>query len=145
MNFIADVTSELKNLKKDKKTLRKFGFTIAAALGVLGALVFFLGGHSERAYWLWGIGTVLLTLGVVTPVALKHIHTLWMGLAFFLGWFVSRLILSVLYYLVITPIGLIMRISGKDPLDQKIDEAASSYWIKRETQEINPEKYEKLF
>ncbi|NIR51219.1 hypothetical protein GWO43_21650 [candidate division KSB1 bacterium] len=145
MSLISDVSSELKNLKSDKKTLRKFGFTIAAALGVIGLLVFFVGSHSQRAFWLWGAGALFLVFGELLPASLKYIHIVWMGLAFVLGWIVSRLILSVLFYLVITPIGLIMRLFGKDPLDREIDRDAVTYWKKRESQEIKPERYEKLF
>lgn len=88
---------------------------------------------------------MFLLLGFAAPAVLRPVHKLWMGLAFVLGWFMSRLILSLVYYLVLTPIGLAMRVRGKDFLNKKIDREASTYWIKRPKPEMGKERYERLF
>ncbi len=145
MNLIDDIKFEITKLKEDKSTLRKFAITIASALCIIGALVFFLGSRAETAFWLWGFGSSILILGITVPNVLKPFHLLWMTLAFVLGWFVSRLILSIVFYLVMTPIGLVMKIIGKDLINQKLEKNNLSYWIKRDPVNRNPESYEKLF
>ena len=145
MSFITDTKFELEKIKQDKISLRKFAITISVALALIGAWVFFKGSHPEKAYWLWLICGAFLLLGLFIPGSLKPIHKFWMGLALVMGWFVSRLILSALFFLVITPIAFFMKVKNKDPLNEKIDKNASSYWIKREPVEIKPERYEKLF
>lgn len=145
MSFLVDVATQLKKLKQDKSSIRKFGLTMAIALSIIGAIIFFKGSQPENAYWFWLIAGLFLIIGLLMPAALRPIHKMWMGLAFVLGWFVSRLILSILYYLVITPISLVLKMSSKDLLQLKIDKNASSYWIKRQSEERGPEKYEKLF
>lgn len=145
MSLIVDVATELKKLKQDKSSIRKFGLTMAIALGIIGAVIFFKGSHSERAYWLWLIAGLFLVIGFLMPAVLRPIHKVWMGLAFVMGWFMSRLILTILYYLVITPISFIVKLSAKDLLQLKIDKNAPSYWIKRQSDERKLERYEKLF
>ncbi len=145
MSLITDVASELQKVKADRKALRNFGITMAIALAILGTLLFFFGHHSQRAYWLWGVGALFLLFGFVMPMILKPIHKVWMGLAFVLGWFVSRIILIILFYLVIMPIGILMKLLGKDLLHRKIDKNASTYWLKRDVSDDDPKKYEKLF
>lgn len=144
MSFINDIASEFKKLKQDRKDLRNFAITMFVALAIIGGLMFFLGKHPIRAYWAWGIGGVFLIWGFVAPMTLKFVYQIWMGLAFVLGWFVSRIILLILFYGVVTPIALLMKLLRKDLLHQKLDRNAASYWIRRE-EEPDPKKYEKLF
>ena len=68
-----------------------------------------------------------------------------MTLALVLGYFTSSLILCILYYCVLTPIGLIMRLFGKDLLDRRWDKEASSYWIKKQPRSLDKEQYKKLY
>jgi hypothetical protein len=68
-----------------------------------------------------------------------------MGLAVVLGYFMSRIILSLVFYLVVTPIGLLLKISGKDILNQKWNTKADSYWRKRDTKPADKKQYEKLY
>lgn len=145
MSFVSDIAGELNKLPHDRRTLMKFGVTMSVVLGLIGVLIFFKGQHPERAYWVWNACALFLLLGFAAPAVLRPVHKLWMGLAFVLGWFMSRLILSLVYYLVLTPIGLAMRVRGKDFLNKKIDKEASTYWIKRPKPEMGKERYERLF
>jgi hypothetical protein len=61
---------------------------------------------------------------------LKPAHTVWMGLALVLGFVMTRVILTLMYYLVFTPVGLLMRALGRDPMQRKL--GAESYWIVKE-------------
>ncbi len=144
MNPIKDISAELTKLRDDPATLRKFSFTIAAALLVLGVAIFYFSAL-DNALWLWGMASVLTICGLARPALLKPFHKIWMTLGLTLGWFMSRLILTLLFYLVMTPIGLVLRASGKDILNQRIDKNAPTYWTRRTGKERTPETYKKLF
>ena len=82
--------------------------------------------------WLLWPGVPLVVLGAVLPRSLKWVYVAWMTLAMVLGAIVSTILLVLLFYLVVTPIGLIARLAGKDFLSRKLDSKASSYWILRD-------------
>ncbi len=134
---------ELKNIKTGKKELRDFGLLMAAVLGLLGGLLFWKGKVSYP-YFL-SIAATFLVLGLSLPQLLKPIYKIWMTLAALMGWFMTRVILSVLFYLVVMPIGLIARLSGKQFLDLKMDKSRASYWNYREPRESDASDYEKQF
>jgi hypothetical protein len=90
------------------------------------------------------IGALFAGLGLVLPRVLKPLYLVWMSLAAILGYFVSRIILTVLYFFVITPIGLFMRLLGKDILDKKMD-SRQSYWHRRASQSNDPARLEKMY
>lgn len=81
----------------------------------------------------------------IQPSVLKPLQKAWMTLAVILGWIMTRVILSILFYLVFTAIGGISRLLGKQFLDLKIDPSINSYWIKREPKTFNKSGYEKQF
>lgn len=145
MSIVHDVSVELKKLKQNRSTLRNFGLTMAVALALIGVAMRLAGHHPPRAFWAWGLAAGFLLLGLVAPRALKEIHRVWMGLAFVLGWFVSRIILSVIFFGIITPIGIVMKLAGKDILSEKIDRNASTYWIPRDPAADDPKRCEKPF
>jgi hypothetical protein len=145
MSIIRDVATELSKLKQDRAALRNFGLTMAAALAVIGVAMRFVGHHPRRAFWTWAIAAAFLLFGLVAPRALRVIHRIWMGFAFVLGWFVSRIVLGLIFFAVITPISLVMKLTGKDVLGERIDRGAASYWIPRETVSEDPKRCEKPF
>ncbi len=145
MDLFSDVSSELKRLRRDRATLRRFGVTMAAVLAVIGAGMRFLAHHPQRALWTWIAASVFLLAGIAAPRALAGFHRFWMGLAFVLGWFVSRVILGVIFYGVITPIGVGMRIAGRDLLRERIDRKAPTYWMPRDPGAEDPNRCEKPF
>lgn len=116
---------------------------MCVCLVLLGALLFL---RHKSAYRIFlGGGAIFLILGQFLPVVLKPVYRLWMGLAFCLGWINTRAILIVVYYLVVTPIGLAARLLGKDFLNLKLDKSAKTYWHKREADNIPKERYERIF
>ncbi len=134
---------EIKAIKSGKTELRKFGITLGIVFGLLGGL--FLWREKSYYFYLFILSAFFLFFGLVLPVLLKPIHKIWMGLALVLGSIMTRVILSVLFYLVITPLGLISKLSGKDFLDLKFDKSASSYWIQRKKITFEKSNYEKQF
>ena len=134
---------EIKNIKSSKKDLRKFGITVGSVLVVLAIVFYFL----DRSYFIYfgAAGLVLIIMGFISPVILKPLNKVWMGLAIVLGWLSSRVILIVVFYLVLTPISLIAKISGKKFLDLKYKSEKDSYWIKREIIKPDRSSYEKQY
>ena len=89
------------------KELRKFSFTLSCALSILGGFVLWRKG--ETGLLLWGIGFVILLVGLIRPTLLKAIQKGWMKLAFLMGFFMTHLILTLMYYVIFTPVGLVMK------------------------------------
>ena len=134
---------EIKNIKNEKSDFRKFGITIGLLLVVIAGFLFWRG--KEPFEIILVSGSVLLVLGLAIPVVLKPIYWIWMILAVILGWIMTRVILSLLFYAVITPIGTFSRLFGNKFLDLKWDKSKDSYWNPRTTNQRNNEDYERQF
>lgn len=110
--------------------LRKFGLVVGGVFCALG-LWFFL--RHKPFYWYVLVpGVPLVLLGALLPRSLKWIYAGWMTLAMILGAVVSTVLLTLLFFLVVTPTGLFARLVGKDFLSQRLEPGAASYWILRD-------------
>ena len=138
-----NLRDDIKELKTDAKTLRKFGLTVGGVFALLG-VIFLLRHKAHWPYFVWP-GAALFFFGLILPRALKWIYLAWMTIAVLLGFVVSHVLLTLLFYLVIFPIGLLARLVGKDFLSLKLDRAAKSYWIKRTGPPPTAADYEKQF
>lgn len=125
------------------RALRRFGFTLAAAFGVLGGISLWRG--SGRELPLFAVAGVFLLSGLAFPAILAPVHRAWMAIGLVLGWVMTRVILGILFYLVFTPMGLLMRALGKRPLAMRYDRKASSYWIPRPSRPWDPSRYRKQY
>ena len=134
---------EIKNIKEDKTTLRKFGTTVGTVLLIVGIVLYLTGKSSSVVFG--GIGFLLILFGLILPSILKPLNKIWMTLAVILGWFMSRLILFILFYIVITPIGFFLKLMGKDFLRLKFDKNSKSYWETREKKITEQIDYERQF
>ncbi len=126
-----------------KKELRKFGLTVGGAFLVLGSISWWRG-HEIPPRVLWTLGTLLVIPGALFPTVLGPVQTAWMKFALVLGHFNTRIILTVLYYLVMTPVGFVMRLF-RDPLDRSMKDGNASQWTKREPQPVDLARYERQF
>lgn len=133
----------MERLNLDKQSLRKFGITMGAAFLVIALIVFLK--HKYIIFPAVIISAVFFTLAFIIPGILRPAYVIWMRLAYVLSWFNTRLILLAIFYLIFTPIGFIIRITGKDLLDRKIDKNKESYWIKKENNKFNALDYERQF
>jgi hypothetical protein len=96
--------------------------------------------------WIWIIAGAVLAACRMIPPLFRAIYDLWIGFSIVLGYFVSRILLTIVFFLVITPTGLIMRALGKDPMERKLDPAATTYWRRKEQEpDTSIERYEKQF
>jgi hypothetical protein len=121
----------------------KFGLLF----GLIGALAtgYLLYRGSDAWVWTASAAVFFVLTGLAAQPVLKPLYIAWMAFAFILGWINTRLLLGVFFYLMVTPIGLLLRLTGKDLLDKKIDRPAKTYWKKREKKEFEPSRYERLF
>lgn len=126
----------------DKKTLRKFGITMAVAFLFISSLFFFRQKYNVAVNSLV-ISCLFMVIGLAFPVLLKPVYIAWMRFAFVLGWINTKIILVVLFYLVFAPTGLLMRLCGVDLLERKNKPA--SYWKKKEQEESGISSYERRF
>ena len=108
---------EINNIKSGKSELRKFGNTIGIILMIIAGILFWKEKESFQIFLT--IGAVLCFSGLALPVFLKPLYWIWMIFATILGWIMTRVILSLLFYVIFTPIGLIPRIFGKQFLELK--------------------------
>jgi predicted PurR-regulated permease PerM len=127
----------------ERRELRKFALTVGTVFGILGGL-FLWRGKAPYPYFLV-IAAALILAGLIRPRALRPVHRVWMGLARAMSWVMTRVILVILFFAVVTPIGLVARMLGKDFLNLKFDNNAGTYWIYREAEEEDPERYEKQY
>jgi len=134
---------EIRNIKSEKSDLRKFGITIGIVLCLLSGLLWWKGRDTYLIFSV--IAAAFLLTGIVVPAILKPLQKVWMTIAVVMGWFMTRVILSVLFYVVFTSIGIMLRLLGKKFLDINFKEKKESYWIKRESGLFDKSRYEKQF
>ena len=134
--------AELNSIKSSRKDLKNFGFVIGFILLIIGLFLFVKG--KDLFVYFFSIGSVLIILGGITPPILKPIYKIWMIFAVIIGWIMTRIILSVLFFSIITIIGLFTRLLGKDFLNLE-SKSNESYWnIRNKEHELNQD-YEKQF
>lgn len=137
------ITEEIKNIKSSKKELRKFGITMGIVLALFSGFIWWRG----KDYYIYflGFSAAFFLFGLAIPSLLKPIHKFWMGLAVLMSWFMTRVILSILFYLGITPMSFLAKLFGKDFLGLKFgNNINSSYWIPKEKVK-NKSDYERQF
>ena len=127
----------------DKRNLRKFAATFALLFFGIGTLVFFK--HKNTYGWYYAAGLMCALTGLFIPAFLKPFYIVWMRLALVLGWINSRILLVIIFYLIFTPISVILKAVGVDLLDRKIKKESDTYWKKKEAQTFNPADYERQF
>lgn len=118
-------------MQTDKKVLRKFGFVMAGAIFVIAAIVHWINDFawSQAVDVLAIIAAVFLALALVAPRLLAPIEWAWMKLAMVLNFIMTRVLLTLVFFLAVTPIGLIFKLLRKDLLGKRFDPKASTYWI----------------
>ena len=138
------IHEEIKNIKGGKGELRKFGITMGVVFLLLGGFSWWRG--KDYYFYFLCLSGAFIFLALIIPSVLKPINKMWMTLAILMSWVMTRVILSVLFYLGITPMSLLARLFGKDFLAIKFDKKnVTSYWIPKEKQVFEKADYEKQF
>lgn len=112
---------------KTKKELRSFAYVMTGAFAIIGGIVWWNDGWAMP--YLFGISGFFLVTGVLVPQILRPLEWAWMKFAVVLSFVMTRVILTLAYFLMITPFGLVMRMFGKDLLSLKLDKSKETYWV----------------
>jgi hypothetical protein len=132
------------NKNPSLRELRWFGVILLAFAGLVGALLRFKFGLSTAATTVWVAGGVIAVAVLAVPPLRKPVYLGWMYAAFPIGWTISNALLAFTYYLVLTPIGLAMRLLGRDPMTRRLDPSAKTYWTEHNPHGA-PERYYRQF
>ena len=132
MSLISDVKDELGSLEQTPKNLGQF----SGLMFVISCAFLYYLFPWQLGFWIGFFSAffVLFLVGIFVPRSIHHVHSLWMGFAFGMGWFVSRFLLGLIYFFIVTPIGLISRAFGKMFIETGFKSNEESYWKKR----VNP-------
>lgn len=91
------------------------------------------------------VSAVVFILGMLRPQAIAAVYAAWMLVTFPIGWVMSYVVAGVMYFLVITPIGLALRAKGRDGLEKRFDEEADTYWVDTSSDTVEPKQYFRQF
>jgi hypothetical protein len=132
MPIIQEIKKQIREIDSSPRELRKLGVTLVVVFGIIGSLLWW----KDRPSWIFfgGIGLVLGLSILIWPKGLRPFYKLWRSWAIIMNYFISRILLILLYYLALTPIGLISRALGRDVLDRKSKDHPS-YWNQRHGKE----------
>lgn len=133
---------ELKHIDNSDKAVKKTGITVGIVLILISLLLWYLGKTSFTYFSI--VGGLFVILSFIAILVLRPFHRLWMMLALVMGFVMSRVILTLLFYIILTPIGLIARIFGKKFMPLGFDKTVDTYWEKREPVK-NKIDYERQF
>jgi len=132
MGWTSDVAASLRGLDASPRKLRSFALTVGGVLLALSIWMVFRRRAPGIRWVVGGAGLALLAAGAAVPTRLGVLYRGWMTLAFTLGWFMSRLLLVVIFALVVTPIAWVGRLAGQRFLETRLDPRATSYWVRRD-------------
>src|SRR5262245_4833280 len=138
------MVSNQKTSKTSFRVEREFGLIVGSMLILLGSWWLY------RNHWLMvakgflGIGAVLVVLGLLLPRSLVYPNRAWMALAKLLSLITTPIILAIIFYLVVMPIGFLKRLSDWDPLRRRAP-SAQSYWATYKLRQKDPRHYERMF
>lgn len=133
----------MEKLDLSRKNLKKFGLIMGAVFFAIA--IYMLLRHKRGILPASILSALFLSSAFILPMILKPFYFFWMRLAFILSWINTRLILTVIFYLIFSPAGLLIRLFGKDLLKRGIDRKTDSYWLKKEDGSFKRLDYERQF
>jgi len=119
------------NKQPSRRELLWFGGLLVPFSALVGALLRFKWGCPTAGLVAWVVGGILVAVFFAVPAFRRPLYLGWMYAAMPIGMAVSFLLLAVIYYFVFTPMGLLMRLVGHDPMCRRFDRARRSYWVAR--------------
>jgi len=112
----------------ETKQLRHFGLMVGGIFAAIGVWPALWSGRPLRP-WALVLAVALMVPAVVNPRLLRHVYRAWMAAGELLGWINTRILLGLLFFAVITPMGIVMRWLGRDPMQRAFDRRAETYRI----------------
>jgi hypothetical protein len=113
----------------DRKGLRDFGLLTGGIVAVLFGIFFPWLLERQSPLWPWVVLALLAGFGLLAPLALRPVYRVWMRFGLLLSRVTTPLILGIVFFLVISPIGLVRRLRKNDALQRRFDERATSYRV----------------
>ena len=129
--------------ERKRGSARAFGLAFAAVFALVG--VFPIVRHREPRLWWLGAALALATVAVGYPRILDAPNRLWLAIGERLSLVTSTILVAVIYFVVVTPLGLFARLRGKDPLKTKFARTSSTYWIARDRADLTAESLTRQF
>jgi hypothetical protein len=115
-----------------RRELCLFGMVLLPAfLALVGAMIWMASGSSRTAIAIWSIGLCVSVIGMMYLPFMRLVYVTWMYAAYPIGWTVSHLMFASVYYLILTPLGLLLRVVRKDQLERRFEPSIRSYWVPR--------------
>lgn len=122
---------------------RKFGVVFAAMFVLLGSIRWGISGSPES--WPWVVSGLFLLAALAAPATLTPLNRLWAKLGLLLHHIVTPVVLGIMFFAVIVPVGLLMRLFGKRPIPIRFDSDRGTYWISRTPPGPDPESMRNQF
>jgi hypothetical protein len=133
------------NRNPSPRDLRWFGLVLGAFFGVAGLLAGWRFDAPGVGRGLWVAGAGLAAVYYAVRPLRRAMFVGWMALVFPIGWTVSHVLLGAAYYFVLTPVGLLLRVLGRDPLRRRFEPGSATYWIEHRPDEGGVERYFRQF
>lgn len=130
--------------EREPPSIRSFGITIAAVLGIIGIVPLVFGSGGPR-WWALVPGGAILAAAYLAPGLLEPLNRLWFKLGMLLHKVINPIVLGLIFAVIITPTALGMRLFGRIPITRSPDPAAASYWIPRDPPGPEPETLKNQF
>ena len=130
--------------RKSRRAEREFGLIVGGVLLVLSGWWLYRGKFPTLSHVTLPLGGLLVLFGLVFPAALVWPNKAWMALAEVLSFVTTRIILAFVFFVIVTPIGVIKRLFGWDPLHRRAA-GSDSYWLPYSERQKDPRHYEKMF
>ena len=124
---MSDLTHTIPEL--DRSGLRQFGITTGVIVAVLFGVFFPWLLNLGFVLWPWVLCGILALMGLVAPMSLRPVYTVWMRFGLMMSRFTTPLIMGLVFFLVITPVALIMKLLGKDPMRRKLAQDQTTYRV----------------
>jgi len=119
------------NLNPSRRELKWFSAGLIVFAAIIAWMVYRKWESVPVATAIASTGAVLGIVGLIVPAVARWIYIPWVLAAFPIGWTISHILLGAVFYLAVTPLGLLMRLLGRDPMQRAFDRSAKSYWIAR--------------
>lgn len=113
----------------DKGALRTFGLVIGALVAAMFGLIVPVISEKTFPAWPWFIMMVLWFWAVISPLSLRIVYTFWCSVGHWLGWLNNRIILSIIYFMVFCPVGMVFRVLGRDSMARRFEKNAETYRV----------------